>query len=215
MRIDVLLVDDHAVLRDGLRHLLECHEDIHVVGAVSDGLEAIRHAEELQPDIVVMDISMPNLNGIEATRLISECAPEAGVVILSMHSSPDVIHRALSAGARGFVLKESSVSNEVVAAVRAVVAGRRYIGQGISVSGVDAKRDPVCLGPTLDDLTRPDRKILKLVAEGHSNAETAQQLGLSPRTVETYRSRMMEKLGLNNLPALVKFAIRNGIATLD
>lgn len=214
MGIDVLLVDDHAVLRDGLRYLLESHEDIHVVGAVADGLEAIRHAEQLQPDIVVMDISMPKLNGIEATRAIGGCAPEAGVVILSMHSSPDVIQRALSAGARGFVLKES-VSDEVVAAVRAVVAGGRYFGQGISINGAAAKRESVCASPTFDDLTRPEREILKLVAEGYSNAQTAQLLGLSPRTVETYRSRMMEKLGLEDLPALVKFAIRNGIATLD
>ena len=214
MGIDVLLVDDHAVLRDGLRHLLESHQDIHVVGGVSDGLEAIRHAEQLQPDIVVMDISMPKLNGIEATRAISGCAPDTGVVILSMHSSPDVVHRALSAGARGFVLKES-VSDEVVAAVRAVVAGGRYFGQGISITGADAKRESICADPTLDDLTRAERKILKLVAEGHSNTRTAQLLGLSPRTVETYRSRMMQKLGLDDLPALVKFAIRNGIATLD
>lgn len=214
MGIDVLLVDDHAVLRDGLRYLLESHEDIHVVGAVADGLEAIRHAEQLQPDIVVMDISMPKLNGIEATRAIGDCAPEAGVVILSMHSSPDVIQRALSAGARGFVLKES-VSDEVVAAVRAVVAGGRYFSQGISINGAAAKRASVCASPTFDDLTRPEREILKLVAEGYSNAQTAQLLGLSPRTVETYRSRMMEKLGLEDLPALVKFAIRNGIATLD
>ena len=214
MGIDVLLVDDHAVLREGLRHLLESHEDIHVVGAVADGLEAIRHAEQLQPDIVVMDISMPKLNGIEATRAIGGCAPEAGVVILSMHSSPDVIQRALSAGARGFVLKES-VSDEVVAAVRAVVAGGRYFGQGISINGAAAKRESVCASPTFDDLTRPEQEILKLVAEGYSNAQTAQLLGLSPRTVETYRSRMMEKLGLEDLPALVKFAIRNGIATLD
>ncbi len=202
------------MLRDGLRQWLESHEDSHVVRAVSDGLEAIHHAEQLQPDIVVMDISMPKLNGIEATRAISGCAPDAGVVILSMHSSPDVVRRALSAGARGFVLRES-VSDEVVAAVRAVVAGGRYFGQGISINWFDAKRESVCAGPTLDDLTRPEREILKLVAEGHSNAQTAQLLGLSPRTVETYRSRMMEKLGLGDLPALVKFAIRNGIATLD
>ncbi len=214
MEIAVLLVDDHAVLRDGLRHLLECQGDIRVVGAVADGLEAIRHAEQLQPQIVLMDISMPKLNGIEATRAIIECAPEAGVVILSMHSSPDVIHRALSAGARGLVLKESA-SYDVVAAVRPVAAGGRYLGQGISIRGADAKRNAGCARPTLDDLTRPEREILKLVAEGNSSAETAQVLGLSPRTVETYRSRMMEKLGLDDLPALVKFAIRNGIATLD
>jgi DNA-binding NarL/FixJ family response regulator len=215
MAIDVLLADDHAVLREGLRRLLESHQDIRVVGIAADGLEAIGHAEHLQPHVVVMDISMPKLNGIEATRSILQRAPHAGIVMLSMHSSPDVIHQALSAGARGFLLKESA-SDEVIAAIRAVAAGGRYFGQGVSIASLDTK----CAArsatvPTLEDLTRAEREILRLVANGNSNAEAARALGLSPRTVETYRSRMMEKLGLNDVPALVKFAIRNGIATLD
>jgi DNA-binding NarL/FixJ family response regulator len=214
MAITVLVADDHGVLRDALGRLLESHEGIRVVGTVSDGLQAIDLAERVQPDIVLMDISMPRLNGIEATRSLAERAPNAGVVILSMHSSPDVIHRALAAGARAFLLKES-VSDEVVAAIRAVAAGGRYLGQGISFTGLDPKRSGGLTVPNLEDLTRAEREIVRLVADGSSNAQAAQLLGLSTRTVETYRSRIMEKLQLDGLSALVKFAVRNGLASLD
>ena len=214
MAITVLVADDHGVLRDGLCRLLESQDGIQVVGTVADGLQAIDLAEQVQPDIVLMDISMPRLNGIEATRSLAERAPNAGVVILSMHSSPDVIHRALAAGARAFLLKES-VSDEVVAAIRAVAAGGRYLGQGISFTGLDPKRSGGLTVPNLEDLTRAEREIVRLVADGSSNAQTAQLLGLSTRTVETYRSRIMEKLQLDGLSALVKFAIRNGLASLD
>jgi DNA-binding NarL/FixJ family response regulator len=214
MAITVLVADDHGVLRDALGRLLESHEGIRVVGTVSDGLQAIDLAEQVQPDIVLMDISMPRLNGIEATRSLAERAPNAGVVILSMHSSPDVIHRALAAGARAFLLKES-VSDEVVAAIRAVAAGGRYLGQGISFTGLDPKRSGGLTVPNLEDLTRAEREIVRLVADGSSNAQAAQLLGLSTRTVETYRSRIMEKLQLDGLSSLVKFAIRNGLASLD
>ena len=214
MAITVLVADDHGVLRDALGRLLESHEGIRVVGTVSDGLQAIDLAEQVQPDIVLMDISMPRLNGIEATRSLAERAPNAGVVILSMHSSPDVIHRALAAGARAFLLKES-VSDEVVAAIRAVAAGGRYLGQGISFTGLDPKRSGGLTVPNLEDLTRAEREIVRLVADGSSNAQAAQLLGLSTRTVETYRSRIMEKLQLDGLSALVKFAVRNGLASLD
>jgi len=214
MAITVLVADDHGVLRDGLCRLLESQDGIQVVGTVADGLQAIDLAEQVQPDIVLMDISMPRLNGIEATRSLAERAPNAGVVILSMHSSPDVIHRALAAGARAFLLKES-VSDEVVAAIRAVAAGGRYLGQGISFTGLDPKRSGGLTVPNLEDLTRAEREIVRLVADGSSNAQAAQLLGLSTRTVETYRSRIMEKLQLDGLSALVKFAIRNGLASLD
>jgi two-component system, NarL family, response regulator NreC len=214
MAITVLVADDHGVLRDGLCRLLESQDGIQVVGTVADGLQAIDLAEQVQPDIVLMDISMPRLNGIEATRSLAERAPNAGVVILSMHSSPDVIHRALAAGARAFLLKES-VSDEVVAAIRAVAAGGRYLGQGISFTGLDPKRSGGLTVPNLEDLTRAEREIVRLVADGSSNAQAAQLLGLSTRTVETYRSRIMEKLQLDSLSALVKFAIRNGLASLD
>ena len=214
MAIEVLLADDHGVLRDGVCRLLEASADIRVIAAASDGFDAVGQTERLRPDIVVMDISMPKLNGIEATRAIVDRAPSTGVLILSMHCSAELIRQALSAGARGYLLKESA-GDEVVAAVRAVAAGGRYFGQGISVTGLDIRRDVRRLAPNVQDLTRVEREILRLVANGKSNAEAAQVLDLSPRTVETYRSRLMEKLQLDNLPALVKFAIRHGITTLD
>jgi DNA-binding NarL/FixJ family response regulator len=214
MAIEVLLADDHGVVRDGVCRLLESSADIRVIAVANDGFDAIGETERLRPDVVVMDISMPKLNGIEATRAIVDRAPSTGVLILSMHCSAEMIRKALSAGARGYLLKESA-GDEVVAAVRAVAAGGRYFGQGISVRGLDIRRDVPRLAPNVQDLTRVEREILRLVANGKSNAEAAQVLDLSPRTVETYRSRLMEKLQLDNLPALVKFAIRHGITTLD
>jgi DNA-binding NarL/FixJ family response regulator len=214
MAIEVLLADDHGVLRDGVCRLLEASADIRVIAAANDGLDAIGETERLRPAVVVMDISMPKLNGIEATRAIVVRAPSTGVLILSMHGSAELIRQALSAGARGYLLKESA-GDEVVAAVRAVAAGGRYFGQGISVRGLDIRRDVRRLAPNVQDLTRVECEILRLVANGRSNAAAAQVLGLSPRTVETYRSRLMEKLQLDDLPALVKFAIRHGITTLD
>ena len=214
MAIAVLLADDHGVLRDGVRRLLETEGDIRVIATAKDGLEAIRQSERLLPDVVVMDIAMPHLNGIGATRVILERAPGVGVVILSMHSSADMIQEALSAGARGYLLKES-LGDEVVAVVRAVAAGGLYLGQGISTKGLDIRGRGSGAAITLQHLSHTEREILKLVANGRSNAEAAQRLGLSPRTVETYRGRLMEKLQLADLPALVKFAIRHGITSLD
>ena len=214
MAIAVILADDHGVLRDGMRRLLETHADIRVVATASDGLEAIAQAEQLRPDVVAMDIAMPRLNGIEATRSIVERVPGTGVLILSMHSSPDLIQEALSAGARGYLLKEC-FGAEVIAAVRAVAAGGVYLGQGISAKNLDVQRNGLSGTAPLQDLSNVERGILRLVASGRSNAEAAQQLGLSPRTVETYRSRLMEKLHLDDLPALVRYAIRHGIVPLD
>lgn len=210
----MILADDHGVLRDGVRRLLETHGDIRVVATANDGLEAIAKAEQLRPDVVAMDIAMPRLNGIEATRSIVERAPGTAVLILSMHSSPDLIQEALSAGARGYLLKES-LGNEVIAAVRAVAAGGVYLGQGISARDFDLERHVPSGTAGWHDLSYAEREILRLVANGQSNAETAQCLRLSPRTVEAYRSRLMEKLHLEDLPALVKYAIRHGIIPLD
>ena len=214
MAIEVLLADDHGVLRDGVCRLLEASGDIRVIAAANDGFDAVGQTERLRPDVVVMDISMPKLNGIEATRAIVDRAPSTGVVILSMHGSAEMIRQSLSAGARGYLLKESA-GDEVVAAVRAVAAGGRYFGQGVSIKGLDIRRDVRHAAPSVRDLTRIESEILRMVANGKSNAEAAQDLDLSPRTVETYRSRLMEKLQLDDLPALVKFAIRHGITSLD
>jgi DNA-binding NarL/FixJ family response regulator len=206
--IRVLLADDHRVLRDGLRCLLETDSRIRVVAVANDGREAIARAAESRPDVIVMDVSMPNLGGIAATRSILASAPATGVVMLSMHSSGETIHWALDAGARGYLLKESA-SEEVVNAVRAVAAGGCYLGQGIEFKSLEPD------GGLAGRLTTSERRVLRLVVEGMSNAQAAQMLDLSPRTVETYRARLMEKLQLDSLPGLVKFAIRNGITGVD
>jgi DNA-binding NarL/FixJ family response regulator len=214
MAITVLLADDHGVLRDGVRRLLEARGDINVVATAADGLDAIGHAERLAPDVAVLDIAMPRLNGLDATRSIARCAPSTGVLILSMHSSADLIRLAFAAGARGYIPKES-LGDELVAAIHAVATGGVYLGHGVAVSGLDIDHSVHDTAPTLQDLTEVERGILRLVADGRSNAETARLLHLSPRTVETYRSRVMQKLQLTDLPALVKFAIRHGVTSLD
>jgi len=205
MKIRVLLADDHAMLRDGLKALLSASEGIEVVAAVGDGREAVRAAQELNPDVVVMDLSMPELNGIEAARLLRDRCPATRVVILSMHSSSEHVHRALEAGAAGYLLKESA-GREVEAAVRAVHAGKRYLSPALAAQAPGAgRRSP------LERLTARERQVLQLVVEGHSSAEIARRVFLSPKSVGTYRSRMMRKLGLHDVTALVKFAIQHGI----
>jgi DNA-binding NarL/FixJ family response regulator len=208
MVINVLLADDHGVLRDGVQRVLESNADIRVVAAVDDGHKAVEQALRLRPQVVVMDISMPGLSGLEATRRIARGAPASAVVILSMHSSAELTREAFAAGAKGYLLKESA-GDEVVKAVRAVAAGRRYLGEGLAEALLDARDAP------LERLTPREREVLQLIVEGKSNAETAAALGLSPRSVETYRLRLMEKLGIGDLASLVKFAIRHGMTTLE
>ena len=214
MTIKVLLADDHAVVRDGLRALLEAQSGIEVVADVANGREAVREAQKLRPDVVVMDIAMPDVNGIEATLQIQELVPSARILILSMHSTTEHIFRALQAGARGYLLKDSAGA-EVAEAVRAVHAGRRYLSQKIAATMIDDYIAERHRTSPLDSLSRRERQILQLIAEGKTSAEVGAMLFLSPKTVDTYRSRMMHKLGIGDLPNLVKFAIQNGITQLD
>jgi DNA-binding NarL/FixJ family response regulator len=205
----VLIADDHAVMRQGLRALLGNARDMEVVGEASSGEEALARAAELEPDVIIMDLTMPGLNGLDATRLICAKQPRTRVVILSMHADAEYVFRAFSAGAGGYLLKESAVS-DILHAIRAVCSGRRYVGPGISVEGtfedVLAKdRSP------LESLSVRERQVLQLVVEGHSSAAIAERVHLSPKTVESYRSRLMKKLGVKDLPSLVKFAIGHGI----
>ena len=214
MKIQVLLADDHAVVRDGLRALLDLEKDISVIGDATDGRQAVSEAGRLRPDVVVMDIAMPGLNGIEAAERICEANPEVRVLILSMHANAEYIYRALHAGARGYLLKESAAV-EVADAVRALYAGRRYFSHKISDILVDdyvRVHRPVS---PLESLSLREREILQLIVEGKTSAEAAAQLALSVKTVETYRSRLMHKLGIGDLPALVKFAIQHGITPLE
>ena len=216
MPISVFLADDHAVVRDGLRFLLEAQPDIKVIGDAANGRDAVRQVAQLRPDVVVMDIAMPELNGIEAARQIGEVCPSAQVIILSMHSTAEHIFQALQAGARGYLLKESA-GIEVVNAVRAVHAGHRYLSQKISDKMIDdyvRQRRAAAKSP-LARLSRCEREILQLVVEGKSSAEIASILFLSRKTVETYRSRLMQKLSISDLPGLVKFAIQHGLTPLE
>lgn len=213
MTITVLIADDHAVVRDGLRLLLENQSDIRVVGEVADGREAVEATVRLKPDVVLMDLAMPLLNGADATATIMERRESSKIVILSMHSTVEHVFRALQAGALGYLRKESA-GNEVVDAVRAVYAGRRYLSQKITESVVDDYVRKRAEESPLESLSQREREILQMLVEGRSGTEIARLLHLSPKTVDTYRSRMMQKLGIGDLPGLVKFALQHGLTTL-
>lgn len=210
MTIKVLLADDHSILREGVAALLEAQEDMAVVAHAQDGREALRKATELEPDVAIMDIVMPELDGIEATRLIRQTSAATQVVILSMYSTTEHIFRAFQAGAKGYLLKESAGA-ELVAAVKSVHAGRRYLSQKITETVVDDYiREHQPTDP-LGKLSSRERQILLLVASGRSTADIAHTLFLSPKTVDTYRCRLMAKLDIGNFAALVRFAIACGL----
>lgn len=217
MTITVFLADDHTVLRNGLQFMLDAEADIKVVGTAANGREAVDQVKQLQPNVVILDIAMPELNGIEAAHQIRACCPSSQVIMLSMHHTPDHITRALQAGARGYLVKESA-SDEVVEAIRQVHAGRRYLSQEISDQVIDYYVDQYqveAASNPLASLNSREREILQLVAEGKTTAEISDLLSLSPKSIKSYRSRIMQKLGVNDLPGLVKFAIRHGLTSLE
>jgi DNA-binding NarL/FixJ family response regulator len=212
MTIRVLLADDHTIIRDGLKALLESNPDIQVVGAVSNGREAMHRVAELAPDIVIMDVLMPDLNGIEAARLIRDKHPAVRVVMLSMHSDAEHVYRALEAGAVGYLLKESA-GEEVIAAVRTAQLGRTYLSR--SLETLERRSAPRADRSPLDSLSTRERQVLQLVVEGRSSATIAAMIHLSPKSVDTYRSRLMKKLGVSDVTGLVKFAIQHGLTSPD
>ena len=215
--IRVLIADDHAVVRDGLCYLLEAQPDLSVVGDAANGREAVARTIQLKPDVVLMDISMPELNGIDATAQIIQAVPETSVIILSMQGTREQIFRALQAGAQGYVLKDSA-GRVVVEAVRAVHGGSRYFSDDIMstlVTDYMQQRQDEPAKSSLERLSEREREILIFVVEGKSSVEIGEILSLSPKTVETYRSRLMQKLGLKDLPSLVKFAVQHGLTSLD
>lgn len=217
MSIRVLLADDHVVVRDGLRLLLESQGDIQVVGVAGDGVEAVQECRRLSPDIVIMDIAMPGLDGIEAARLINEQIKNVRVIILSMHATRDHILRALQCGAYGYLLKESA-GNEVVQAVRAVMQGERYLSSSITHKILDdylAMADTGEMRTPMERLSERERQVFHLVVAGKTSAEIASALHLSPKTVDTYRSRIMEKLGVHDLAGLIKYAAQHGFIQYD
>ncbi len=214
MSISVLIVDDHTVVLEGLRSLIEAQNDMRVVGCVTDGRDAVNKAKELKPDVVLMDIAMPDLNGIEATHLIRTRVETTQVVILSMHSNQEYVLRALQAGARGYVLKKSP-SKEVVDAIRTTHQGGRYLSKKLVESAIDDLLSGGSITDPLDMLSSRERQVLQLLVEGKSNAVIARSLSLSPKTVETYRARVMQKLNIDDIPSLVKFAIQHGVTSLE
>ena len=212
--IKVLIADDHAVVAEGLRNLLQDEPDIEVVGVVNHAREAVAMAVKAQPDVVLMDYRMGELNGIEAAHLIRERLPRTRVVILSMESEIHLIVWALRAGASGYVAKKSA-AREVVRAIREVHAGRRYLQDDVRDEVLDSLVDDRAAVHPLSRLSSRERQVLQLLAEGSTNADIAVRLSLSPKTVETYRARMMEKLDVRDLAGLLRFAIRHGIAPLN
>jgi len=217
LSITVFLAEDHKIVREGFKLLLETHPDIKVIGEAGDGREAVRMVLKLAPDVVIMDIAMPEMNGIEATRQITESLPSAKVVILSMYSTPQHVFRALNAGARGYILK-GSAGEDVIKAVRMVHNGRTYVCSEISEVVINEylqKRETREIDDPLSRLNQREREVMQLLVEGKSNGKIAEQLCLSLKTVETYRSHIMQKLGISDLPGLVKFAIQQGITSVD
>jgi two-component system, NarL family, response regulator NreC len=213
MPIRILLVDDHTVLRDGLRALLEKQADMAVVGEAADGRDSVRLAEEQSPDVVIMDIAMPNMNGIEATRRILAANPRIGVVILSMHQDESYVLRSLKAGAKGYLLKDS-LRSDVIDAIRAVYQGRSFLTRKVGrILQEDYIRqlEQRGLDDSYDLLTDREREVLQLVAEGRTNKEVAAMLNVSITTVETHRTHILQKLDLHSIPELILYAVRKGI----
>ena len=207
-RIRILLADDHAVVRQGFKMILDAQADMEIVGEAGNGREAVELAEQLHPDVVVMDVSMPELNGIEATRRLASSAPRARVVALSMHKDSVYVREILRAGARGYLLKDSGAA-DLVAAIRAVASGESYLSPAVSNAVLDDYRRHAT--NPIDLLTSREREVLQLLAEGKTNKEIAGVLNLSVYTVEAHRGRIMEKLNLHSIGELVLFAVRNGL----
>ncbi|MBZ5606005.1 MAG: response regulator transcription factor [Acidobacteriia bacterium] len=206
--IKILLADDHVLVRQGFKMILGAQQDMQIVGEAANGREAVELAEKLQPDLVVMDVTMPELNGIEATRRIAEAAPRARVLALSMHKDAVYVREILRAGARGYLLKDS-VDADLLAAVRAVARGEGYLSPGVSDAVLTDYRKHVT--DPLDLLTSREREVLQMIAEGKTNKEIATLLNLSVYTVEAHRGRIMEKLNLHSTGELVRFSLRSGL----
>jgi DNA-binding NarL/FixJ family response regulator len=212
-RLSILLGDDHTMVRQGLRKILEEHEDWHVVAEVSNGRDAVAKALALRPDVVIMDIGMPLLNGIEATRQITRKAPDVRVLILSMHADEAYITRSFQAGASGYLLKDSA-DVDLVNGVEAVAAGKSFFSPAVARVMLDDYVRQISskgLADRYEALSEREREVFQLVAEGHSNKEIAELLSVSPATVETHRAHVLQKLDLHNTAELVLYAVRHGV----
>jgi DNA-binding NarL/FixJ family response regulator len=206
--IRIILADDHSLVRHGFRMILSAQADMEIVGEAGTGREAVELAEKLKPDVVVMDVTMPELSGIESTRRLIEISPRTRVLALSMHKDAVYVREILRAGARGYLLKDSADA-DLLAAVRAVAKGEGYLSPGVSDAVLSDYRQHVT--DPIDLLTSREREVLQLIAEGKTNKEIATSLKLSVYTVEAHRGRLMEKLNLHSTGELVRFAVRSGL----
>jgi len=213
VQITILLVDDHSLVRDGLCALLTTQPDMRVVGSFADGRQALAFAAATPPDVAVLDVALQGADGIECAKRIHEACPDTDILMLSMHASDEYVYQALRVGATGYVLKESAGS-ELIAAIRAVRSGRLYLSEKIPARDIATYLKGRGWEHPLERITDRERQVLRLIVDGHTSNEVARLLGLSPKSVDTYRSRIMLKLGLGDLPSLVKFAIRHGLTTV-
>jgi len=215
MTMKILLADDHEIMREGICALLRKHPEMEVIGQAADGRSAVDMVKQLQPDVVVMDIGMPNLNGIEATQQMVAENPHIKVMALSTHSDGSVVAKMIKAGATGYMLKESAFS-ELLDGLRTMAEGKTYLCSKIS-KVVFADYINLLTNPrneAIDGLTAREREVLQLVAEGHTTRDIAEALRLSPKTVDSHRQHIMEKLGIRNVAGLTKYAIREGLTTI-
>jgi DNA-binding NarL/FixJ family response regulator len=212
MPVTILLADDHLIVRQGLRALLERQEELHVVAETGNGLDAIRLVEHLHPDVLIVDVMMPGLSGLEVTRQVCQRLPHTRVIVLSMHGNEAYVLEALRRGAVGYVLKDASI-HELVKAVHDVMVGRRYLSPPLSERAIDAYIQKTQTGvlDLYETLTARECEVLHLAAEGRTYAEMAAALGISPRTVETHRTHLMQKLGLRTQADLIRYALYRGI----
>jgi DNA-binding NarL/FixJ family response regulator len=211
--VRILLADDHAMLRDGVRMVLEAHPGFEVVGTADNGREAVALAHTLHPDIAVLDVAMPELNGLDATREIRACCPDTEIVILSMHEGEDYLREALRAGAAGYVLKRAA-AKELVGAIQAVQRGESYLDPALTRTLIsDYVRKVERADLPADALTERELEVLKLVAEGLTNRQIAAKLSISIKTVQSHRANLMDKLDLHDRTELVRYAIRRGLIT--
>jgi DNA-binding NarL/FixJ family response regulator len=207
-KIHILLADDHAVVRQGFKMILAAQPDMEIVGEAGNGREALDLAGQLHPDVIVMDVAMPELNGIEATRRIADVSPRSRVLALSMHKDSVYVREILRAGARGYLLKDS-ISSDLLAAVRAIARGEGYLSPGVSDAVLNDYRRHVT--DPIDLLTSREREVLQMIAEGKTNKEIATVLNLSVYTVDAHRGRIMDKLNVHSVTDLVRFAVRCGL----